>query len=367
MIASGAPPVCSPTVRRATAGVLVLTCLVATGTAGTSADERVRRGVTPLDTLRLEGSVMHASFDDAGRRLIVATVRYPEVGQRRDELHRYTIPSPGPVVHLGTTRISDSAAIGLSPDGEQIAVACGDRVCLHDWDMASVRTQLAARARPMEIGALALRPDVSLLVGAQRTRMEILAWDLDRGHHRSWTAAGVGERMREAVTPRLHGRPLWTPRWVGISPDASRVAAIRDDGTILLWTRGGESIKSLTLSRYDSVDPAFAPDGTLIALRETDGRLAAVDVERERVVLSVEAGASRSPNRAALLLGARASYLAVSRPTGVSLHELPSGDVRAVIPAPDAVWRIAMSGQGRVVAVATQHQVTLWHLTDTVR
>jgi hypothetical protein len=72
---------------------------------------------------------------------------------------------------------------------------------------------------------------------------------------------------------------------------------------------------------------------------------------------------SRSVRRAALLFGLRGGYLAVSGPDGVVLHTVASGEPAAVLPLPEAVWRIAMSGNGRVVAVATQHRITLWRLT----
>jgi hypothetical protein len=115
--------------------------------------------------------------------------------------------------------------------------------------------------------------------------------------------------------------------------------------------------------RHADLDPAFAPDGGLVALRAGDGRLAAVDVESERVLLAVEDPPSRSVRRAALLFGLRGGYLAVSGPDGVVLHTMASGEPAAVLPLPDPVWRIAMSGNGRVVAVATQHRITLWRLT----
>src|SRR5262249_52813497 len=154
---------------------------------------------------------------------------------------------------------------------------------------------------------LALRSDVGLLVAAQRNRMEILTWDLENGSRQSWAVASVGERLRESVAPRLHGGPPWMPRWVGISPDATRVASYRDDGIVRVWTRGGAPITSFKLTGYLDLDPAFAPDGTLLGMRAFNGRLTVVNGERERVVVDVEDGAGRSVRRAALLLGTRAS------------------------------------------------------------
>jgi hypothetical protein len=110
------------------------------------------------------------------------------------------------------------------------------------------------------------------------------------------------------------------------------------------------------------MDPAFAPNGKLIALRAADGRISAVDVETARVLLAVEDRPSRSVRRAGLLFGSVAGYMAVSLPEGVVLHAFSSGEVAAIVPALDNVWRMALSGDGRVVAVATQHRVALWSL-----
>jgi len=267
-----------------------------------------------------------------------------------------TVAEPGLVLE-----IDRAEAVALSPDGARLAVGCGDGVCIRSWAGPEER-QLAASGRRREIGALAFRPDVGLIVAGQRARMEILSWEPDRGTRHQWAMASAAERLRELFTPRLHGRPSWAPGWVGISPDGQRVGAIRDDGTVSLWSRTGLPIKSLTLPHSWEMNPAFAPDGTLVALRAADGRLSAIDVESERVLLAVDERPSRSMQRAALLFGARGGYLAVSLPQGVVLHVFASGEEAAVVPVPDQVWRMALSGDGRVIAVATQHRVTLWSL-----
>ena len=351
--------------RAAAAGALLLACLAASGGQAAPRAELVPRGVTALGAVQVEGHALHVALDDAGRRMVVATVRYPESG-RRDELHRYEIPNTGPIVTLPAWAISDVASVALSPGGDLIALACGAKVCVRDWETGAVRHELAARARPREIGALAYRPDVSLLVGIQRLRYEILTWDVERGAHHSWVAASLGERAKESVTIRFHGSPQWMPRWIGIAPDTTRVAAIRDDGTVLLWSRAGELITSRTLSRYPLVDPGFAPDGTLIGLHRPDGRLEAVDIERDRVLLSLD-DVSRPARTMALLLSARGSYVAAGRPDGVTLHAFPRGEAKAVIPVAGTINEIAVNRQGGRVAVATAHEVTLWSLTDPVR
>jgi len=353
--------------------VAFLACLVATGALAPNASSApVVRGAALLGAIDVSGSVVHLKLDDAGSRLLISTVRYPEGGRRRDELHLHELAgfetpggsgrTDGPVPRL-SREIDDSEAVALSRDGEWFALGCGTGLCIHGWGVGTEPRQLAASARPREIGALALRPDVGLLVAAQRDRMEILSWELTGNVHRRWAVAGAAERFREWITPRFHGRPSWVPRWVGISPDGQRVASIRDDGTVALWSRTGQSVKFLLLPRSADLDPAFAPDGGLVALRAGDGRLAAVDVESERVLLAVEDPPSRSVRRVALLFGLRGGYLAVSGPDGVVLHTVASGEPAAVLPLPDPVWRIAMSGNGRVVAVATQHRITLWRLT----
>jgi hypothetical protein len=353
--------------------VSFLACLVPTGAlASDTPSAPVVRGAVPFGAIDVLGSVTHLKLDDTGGRLLISTVRYPDGGRRLDELHLHELAgfqtpggprrTDGPVPRL-SREIENSEAVALSRDGEWFALGCGIGLCIHGWGGGPEHKQLAAGGRPREIGALALRPDVGLLVAAQRDRMEILSWELTGDVHRRWAVAGAAERFREWITPRFHGRPSWVPRWVGVSPDGQRVASIRDDGTTSLWNRTGQSVKTLLLPRYADLDPAFAPDGGLVALRAGDGRLAAVDVESERVLLAVEDPPSRSVRRAALLFGLRGGYLAVSGSDGVVLHTIASGEPAAVLPMPDPVWRIAMSANGRVVAVATQRRITLWRLT----
>ena len=306
---------------------------------------------------------MHLTLDDAGRRLLVGTVRYPPGELRRDEAHLYELSDSGAIAHRRTLNVSDTASLTLAPDGTQLAAGCDSDACLYEWGEALAMRRLPARGRRMEIGALAFRPDLGLLVAAQRQRMELLSWELRDGAHRAWAVASAGERLRETVTPRLHGRPPWIPRWVGISPDGARVASLRDDGTVSLWRRDGQLIKSMAATAYTELEPAFTAAGGLIALRGGDERISAIDADTERVVLAVDAPPSRSYRRAQLCFGSRASYLAVSRPTGVAIHAFPSGAPVSVIPFPDEVWRIAMDGRSGVLALATQHRVTLVRLS----
>ena len=303
--------------------VAFLACLVATGAlAPDTSSAPVVRGAAPFGAIDVLGSVTHLKLDDTGGRLLISTVRYPEGGRRRDELHLHELAgfetpggsgrTDGPVPRL-SREIDDSEAVALSRDGEWFALGCGTGLCIHGWGVGTEPKQLAASARPREIGALALRPDVGLLVAVQRDRMEILSWELTGDVHRRWAVAGAAERFREWITPRFHGRPSWVPRWVGVSPDGQRVASIRDDGR-----SGGPADRRWTPRR---------------------GRRG----ERARP--------------------ARRRGPPLAGPDGVVLHTVASGEPAAVLPLPEAVWRIAMSGNGRVVAVATQHRITLWRLT----
>jgi WD40 repeat protein len=322
-----------------------------------------------VGTIDLGGSVTDVRMDISGTRLLVSTVSYPGNGLRLDEAHLYELSdrdSKGDTqpVHVVTWEIDDSVSVSLSPDGERVAASCEGGVCIRRWGAGAIDMRLAAPGRRREIGALALRPERALLVASQRQRMEILVWDLSSGTDRRWAVASPGERLREGVTPRLHGRPPWIPRWVGVAPDGERVASIRDDGTVSLWTRTGQAVKSLRLPSRADLDPAFTPDGRLVAVRVDNGRLAAVDVESERVLVDVEDRGSRSVRGTALLPGAGAAYLATSGPGGVRLHSMSSGELAASVPVPDAVWRLCMSGDGRVLAVALQHRVMLWRVAE---
>jgi hypothetical protein len=91
-----------------------------------------------------------------------------------------------------------------------------------------------------------------------------------------------------------------------------------------------------------------------------DSRISAVDTGTS--VLAVEdRPAQRTAPRCSS--GARGGYLATSGPDGVVLHALPSGTAAVTLPVREPIWRLAMSGDGRVVAVASQHRVSFWSLT----
>jgi WD40 repeat protein len=347
--------------RAALAAVLV--CVGVVAAPARLPSEATGRNVGPIGTIDLAGSVMQMKLDEAGTRLLIATVRYPEGGLQKNELHLHELTNAGAVVHRGTREISDAASVALAPSGEQLAVGCGGaRVCIHEWGLGPAVKQFTVPGKAREVGALALRPDAGLLVAAQRPRMEILSWELKGDGHRAWAVASLGERLKEGVTPRLHGSPPWIARWVGVSPDGQRIASVRDDGVVSIWRRDGQAIKSLQLSHYSDVDPIFTADGAVFAIRAWNGRLSVVDVESERVVLAVDdSQVLRSVRRANLLAHGR--YLAVSRAEGVVVHAIPSGMVTAVFPIPDHVWGTTTSGDGRVAALATQHRVTLWRVT----
>jgi len=308
---------------------------------------------------------MHVRLDDAGARVVVSTVRYPEGGQRRDEIHLYELPDPAHAaapVHRVTREIDDVESVALSRDGERIAVGCGAGVCIQRWAAEGVESQLDAGARRRELGVLAFRPDLGLLVAAHRPRMEILAWELADATRRKWSVASGAERLKEALTPRFHGGPAWIPRWVGISPNGRRVASIRDDGTVSVWSRDGEAIKSIPGPAHSDMAPAFTPAGALVVLHPRDGRISAVDADFERVLLAVPDRPSTSVRRAALLFGGRAAYLATAGADGVLLNAMSGGALATTIPVKDPVWLMTISGDGRVVAVATQNRVTFWSL-----
>jgi hypothetical protein len=134
----------------------------------------------------------------------------PPGGLRRDELHFYDLAGPGRAegpVHRLTRDIEDVESATLSRDGERIAVGCGPDVCIRRWDAEAVESQLPAGARRRELGARAFRPDLGLLVAAQRQRMQIIAWELaaPRADSGRWRALRAGARLSRPDCSRPHG------------------------------------------------------------------------------------------------------------------------------------------------------------------
>ena len=209
--------------------------------------------------------------------------------------------------------------------------------------------------------ALAFRPDLGLLVAAQQQRMEIIAWVLAGAARRQWAVASGAERVREALTPRLHGRPPWIPRWVGISPDGQRVASIRDDGTVSLWSRTGGGAQVDARARTTATWTRRLRPRMLVVVHAREAgsppstRSASACCSRWRTGRRAHA-ARRAPVR-----GPR-QVSGAGGPDGVMFHALPSGAAAVTLPVREPVWRLAMSGDGRVVAMATQHRVSFWSL-----
>ena len=71
---------------------LVAGALLLSGVSG----EPVSRGVTPAGAIEVEGSVMLVKLDDAGTRLAVSTVRYPEGELQRTSCTCTSCQAPGP-------------------------------------------------------------------------------------------------------------------------------------------------------------------------------------------------------------------------------------------------------------------------------
>src|SRR5262245_51610230 len=106
--------------------VMVLASLVLAASLPASSDAQPPEP-SALGVVDVGGSVMHVRLDDTGRRTIVSTVRYPEGGSRRDELHFYELVGSGRAeepVHRSTRDIDDVESVALSRDGERIAVGC---------------------------------------------------------------------------------------------------------------------------------------------------------------------------------------------------------------------------------------------------
>jgi hypothetical protein len=65
---------------------------------------RAARGVVLLGTIEVAGTVWHLRLDDAGRRLALSTVRYPENELQRNELSLYTLPASGTLAERPVSR-----------------------------------------------------------------------------------------------------------------------------------------------------------------------------------------------------------------------------------------------------------------------
>jgi WD40 repeat protein len=269
----------------------------------------------------------------------------------------------------------------IAPSGRRLAFVQSEkgvstlRIGALDGSGSVVCTSSSAYLRPLAFSA-----DEKLLVAMSSRDNEnrIILCRSSGGMIRSWSITTMGERVREMVTPRLHGRPAWIVDSTFFSADARQILSVRTDGQLVVWDIDGTRVSEIALSQYSSGSSerrvAFAEDGTILIFTygTTDQRgrtpviISSLFPPQKRVELVRESAVKAAPgtDHVSFHSTSRGLYLLLLKRSGVAIIRALSGETVAEIPVSESVSALAMSGDGTTLGVASPGRVTLWRLVD---
>jgi len=259
----------------------------------------------------------------------------------------------------GKTLLSDAATgrvkrefplggpFAISPDGRSAVLA------QNDVNPANLRADLVVldlrtgRHHPLEpapphawVRAVAFAPDGSRVVGASFDGA-LRVWDLGSA----------------AITETFIGQASGT---LAVAPDGRTAVSGVANGSVEAWDlsgtqRLGRTFRWTTLLGGCQATPCFVvnPQATLMATDQVDGTVALIDLKALRAIATLPA---RSGQRAsALAFFPDGRRLAVGGENGhVSLWDVQARTVVRTLRFPDPVWWVAVSPDGRLLAVQTQ-------------
>jgi WD40 repeat protein len=193
---------------------------------------------------------------------------------------------------------------------------------------------------------------------------------------RSWATTTVGERMKEGLTLRLHGRPSWMLDSASLSTDGKQILSVRSDGQLVLWDIDGTRRQELTLPHFplgaSNRFVALAEDGTVFTWSRTttdrQGRtpliVSTLFPERKRFEVLLEARGRAAPGTDHVYLYATRPklYLLYLKRSPSSIVSARSGEVAAEVPVTAAVSALSMSEDGTILGIAQLGSLELWRL-----
>ena len=269
----------------------------------------------------------------------------------------------------------------IAPSGRRLAFVQSEkgvstlRIGPLDGSNSEVCTSSPAYLRPLAFSA-----DERLLVAMSSRDNEnrIILCHSTGGMIRSWPNTTMWERLRERVTPRLHGRPPWLVDSAFFSADAQQILSLRTDGQLVVWDIDGNRVFEAALSHYSSGSSerrvAFAEDGKVLTLgygtTDQQGKtpviVSSLFPEQKRVELVKESRVKAAPGTDHVYLHSTSQglYLLLLKPAGVAIVRALSGETVAEVPVSESVSALALSGDGTLLGVANPGRVTLWRLVN---
>jgi WD40 repeat protein len=240
--------------------------------------------------------------------------------------------------------------VAFSPDGAQVAAACGDGT-VKVWDLKTGQVVLL-RGHGQSVFSVAFSPtDGRRLASASRDKT-VKVWDL-------LTQTAV------LTLPGHEGFEYGSAYDVAFSPDGRWLAAGSADGDVRVWdARTGQTAHSLPGHTPRATSVSFGRDGRLLATGDFLGTVRVWDAQTGRLVHTLcqndkPVGAlAFSPDGGRLAAGYFGRYVTIWDPTtGKLLQTLPelTGLVLGLAFSPDG-RRLACGGEDKLVRI--------WELSD---
>jgi RNA polymerase sigma factor (sigma-70 family) len=261
------------------------------------------------------------------------------------------------------------AGVGLSPDGNTVAVPAGGKfdgehrfsgLVLWDAETGKIRHKLK---HDLEVRALGFSPDGKLVAsgtgvgGAERDMDTVLLWDVK-----------TGQLLRTLKTRDLEGVK------VVFAPDSKLLAAVLDpvldhsegSAEVVLWD-AVEGKASRTLPDSEGIEIiAFTPDGkTLLGAART--KLLAWDVATGTTIQKSELKTTEA--RPALAFSPDGKTLAVSDKHDVALYDVKTAKRTKTLKGGEAfIWPLVFSPDGNTLAGGSSDQtIYLWDFDGEAR
>jgi WD40 repeat protein len=264
-------------------------------------------------------------------------------GGSHDGLYLWDLTTTGELRHVNSANrggLVKTLPFAFSGDSKRVAVAWGDRsVRLYE---AATGKETGTRLDCREhVSVIAPSPDGKTLAAVAYSDPTVRLWDVASGKERTPLK---GHRKEVHV--------------VAFAPDGKTLASASWDETVRLWDVASGKERRQCKARPDSFNSlAFAPDGKTLAAAGFRGWIQCFDMEGEARRVSAEPPDGLRQVRflpdGKTLISAGGGSIASGDGVSVRLWEAATGkEIRSLVTGTAKVSRLALSPDGRVVALA---------------